>query len=55
MASLDVVNVPNPSIRTTALGLTQSVTEMSPRNFPGLKARQARKADIHTVICEPIV
>jgi hypothetical protein len=38
-----------------ALGLTQPLTEMSRRNFPGGKGRQARKADNLTGICEPIV
>jgi hypothetical protein len=33
------------------LGLTQSLTEMSTRNFPGGKLRSARKADL-TAICE---
>jgi hypothetical protein len=30
-------NLPNPSTRTMALGPTQPLTEMSTRNFPGLK------------------
>jgi hypothetical protein len=34
---------------------TQSLTEMSTRNLPGVKGRPARKADNITVICEPIV
>jgi hypothetical protein len=38
-----------------ALGLTQSLTEMSTRNFPGRKEPQVRKADNFTAICEPIV
>jgi hypothetical protein len=28
-------NLPNPSSHTMALGLTQSLTEMSTRNLPG--------------------
>jgi hypothetical protein len=49
-------NLPKPSNRTMALGLTQLLTEMSStRNLPGSKARQARKADNLTVICEPVV
>jgi hypothetical protein len=35
MRSLDFFNLPNPSIRTMALGLTQPVTEMGTRNLPG--------------------
>jgi hypothetical protein len=38
-----------------ALGSTQPLTEMSTRNLPGGKERQARKADNLTAICEPIV
>jgi hypothetical protein len=38
-----------------ALGSTQLLTEMSSRNLPGGKGRPARKADIFTAICEPIV
>jgi hypothetical protein len=38
-----------------ALGLTQSLTQMSSRNLPGGEGRPARKADILTAICEPIV
>jgi hypothetical protein len=33
---------------------TQHLTEMSTRNLPAGKGRQARKADL-TTICEPIV
>jgi hypothetical protein len=29
------LNLPNPSIRTMALGFTQPLTEMSTRNLPG--------------------
>jgi hypothetical protein len=34
---------------------TQPLREMSTRNLPGGKGRQARKADNLTAICEPIV
>jgi hypothetical protein len=40
------------------MGLSQPLTEMSTRNFPGGKERPARKADnltTLTTICEPIV
>jgi hypothetical protein len=36
------------------LRATQPLTEMSTRNLPGGKGRQARKADHLTAICEPI-
>jgi hypothetical protein len=36
------------------LGLTQLLTEMSTRSFPGVKVPPARKPDI-LAICEPIV
>jgi hypothetical protein len=38
-----------------ALGSTQPLTEMSTRNLPGGKGRQALKADNLTAIYEPIV
>jgi hypothetical protein len=38
-----------------ALESTQPLTEMSTKNLPGVKGRPARKADIITAICEPIV
>jgi hypothetical protein len=39
-----------------ALGSTQLVTEMSTRNLPGVKVRQAaRKAGNLTAISDPIV
>jgi hypothetical protein len=37
------------------LGWTQPLTEMSTRNLPGGKGRQARKADNLTAFCEPTV
>jgi hypothetical protein len=36
-----LLSLPNPSSRTMALGSTQSVTEMSTRNLPGVKGRKA--------------
>jgi hypothetical protein len=48
-------NLPNPSSRNMALGLTQRVTEMSTRNLPGGKGWRARKADSLTAIWEPII
>jgi hypothetical protein len=47
-------NLPNFSNRTRAEGSTQPLTEMSTRNLPGDKGRQARKAKNLTAICEPI-
>jgi hypothetical protein len=38
-----------------SLWSTQPLTEMSTRNLPGGKGRQARKADNLDAICEPIV
>jgi hypothetical protein len=40
---------------TIALWSTQPLKEMSTRNLPGSKGRQARKSDNLTAICEPIV
>jgi hypothetical protein len=48
-----VFNLPNPSSRTMALNLTQSLTETSTKNLPGSKALSARKTGI--AIGEPIV
>jgi hypothetical protein len=45
-------NLPNPSSRTSALGSTQPLTEMSTRNLPGGKGRPARGADNLTPMCE---
>jgi hypothetical protein len=50
-------NLPNPSGRTMALGLTQPLTEMSTRNLkkkkkkPGGRVRRARRADNLAAIC----
>jgi hypothetical protein len=38
-----------------AVGSTQPLTEMITRNLPVGKDRPARKADIVTAICEPII
>jgi hypothetical protein len=48
-------NWPNPSSRTICLESTQSLKEMSTRNLPEGKGRQARKTVNPTAICEPIV
>jgi hypothetical protein len=49
-------NLPNPSSRTMALGLTQPLTEITiPGIFLGSKERLACKADNLAAICEPIV
>jgi hypothetical protein len=48
-------NWPDPSSRSTALGSTQPLIEMTTKNLPGGKERPARKADNLTAICEPIV
>jgi hypothetical protein len=48
------LNLPHPSSRTVALGLSQPLIEISTRNLHGDKARQVHKADL-TAICEPIV
>jgi hypothetical protein len=49
-------NLPNPSIRTMALGLIQRVREMSTKNLPAVvKHCRGRKADNFTAIYEPIV
>jgi hypothetical protein len=40
---------------TIALGSTQPLTEMSTRNLPGGKGRQAHKAENLTAICQHIV
>jgi hypothetical protein len=52
---VDFFNLPNPSRHTMALGSTQSLTEMSTRNFSGGKTRPARRADNLAAICEPNV
>jgi hypothetical protein len=52
---VDFFNLPNPSSCTVALGLTQPLTEMSTRKFPGGKKRMARRADNLVAIYEPNV
>jgi hypothetical protein len=52
---LDFFSLPNPSSRTTALGSTQPLTEMSTGHLPGGKKRPARRADNLAVICVPNV
>jgi hypothetical protein len=52
---VDFFNLPNPSSRTMALGLTQPLTEMSTRNIPGGKKRPARRAYNLTAIYVPNV
>jgi hypothetical protein len=47
-------NLPKPSSRNLNLVSTQSLTEMSSRNLPGVKGRPARKADDLTAIREPL-
>jgi hypothetical protein len=55
MKSLNFLNLPIPYSRIMALGSTQPLTEMSARDRPGVKGRQARKPGNLTAICEPIV
>jgi hypothetical protein len=52
---VDFFNLPNPSSRTIALGLTQPLTEMSTRNFPVVKKRPVHRADNLAAIYEPNV
>jgi hypothetical protein len=52
---LDFFYLPNPSIRTMALGSTQPLTEMSTSDLPGGKFPSMPKTDNLTVIYEPIV
>jgi hypothetical protein len=49
---VDFINLPNPSSRTMALGLTQRLAETSTRNLPGGKKRPARMADKLAAIYE---
>jgi hypothetical protein len=50
---VDFFNSSNPSSRTMALRSTQTLTEISTRNFPWDKNRPARRADNLAAICEP--
>jgi hypothetical protein len=52
---VDLFKLPNPSSSTMDLGSIQPLTEMSTRNLPGGKNRQARRADNLAAICEPNV
>jgi hypothetical protein len=52
---VDFFSLPNPSSCTMALGLTQPLTEMSTRNFPGGKKWLVHRADNLAAICEPNV
>jgi hypothetical protein len=47
-------NLLNPSSRTVTLGSTQSLTEMSTRNLPGVKKLTACRPDKLAAICELI-
>jgi hypothetical protein len=48
-------DLPNLPSRNMALGFTQPLTEISTRNFLGVKGRPARKADNFTATYEPTV
>jgi hypothetical protein len=48
-------DLPNPSSRTMALGITQSLTEMSTRDLSCGKERPACKDDNLIAICERTV
>jgi hypothetical protein len=50
---VDLFNLPHPSSRAMTLGSTQPLTEMSTRNLPGGKKRQARRTDNLAAIYEP--
>jgi hypothetical protein len=50
-----IFNWPNPSSCNMSLGLTEPLTKMSTRNFPGGKGRPGRKADKLIATCEPSV
>jgi hypothetical protein len=52
---MEFSNLPNPSSRTLSLGSTQSLTEMSTRNFLRSKKRPAVRADSLAAIYEPNV
>jgi hypothetical protein len=47
-----ILNLPNPSSSTMALGSTQLLTEVSTRNLPGGKKRWTRRADNLAAIYE---
>jgi hypothetical protein len=49
---VDFLNLSNSSSRTMALKSTQPLTEMSTRNFPGVKKHSALRADNLAAIYE---
>jgi hypothetical protein len=49
---VDFFNIPNPSSRTMALGLTQPLTKMSTRNLSGGKKQPMHRAGNPAAICE---
>jgi hypothetical protein len=49
---VDLLNLPNPSSRTMALGSTQSLNKISTRKLPVSKKRPARMADKFDAIYE---
>jgi hypothetical protein len=51
---MGLIDVPNPSSCTMALGSTQPLTEMSSTNLPGGNGQLVRGADNLTDNCEPI-
>jgi hypothetical protein len=52
---VDFFNLHNPSRCIMALESTKLPTEMSTRNFPGVKRRPPRRADTLAATCEPNV
>jgi hypothetical protein len=54
-SSILFLNLPNPSRRAMALGLTKPLTEMSTRNLFAGRGRAVHKAENLTDTCEPIV
>jgi hypothetical protein len=46
------ISSPNPSSRIMTTGSTQPLAEMSTRNIPAGKGRQAPKADNITAVCK---
>jgi hypothetical protein len=49
MRSLNLLNLPNPSSSNKALGLTQSLTEMSTRMIPGGGGGGSRRLRLTTL------
>jgi hypothetical protein len=52
---VEFIHLPNPSNHTEVLGSTQSLTEMSTRNLPGIKKRPAHRVDNLAAVYEPNV